>query len=48
MTATKITYVDLNVRELFEENTVETVKEIHKKVNYEIERKREELRTLVG
>ncbi|CAG7837610.1 unnamed protein product [Allacma fusca] len=44
----KTTYVDLNVRELFEENTVDNVREVQKKVSHEIERKREELRMLVG
>jgi len=47
-TAGKPTYVGLNVRQVFETSSVEDVKDISKKVNHEIDRKREELRMLVG
>lgn len=41
-------FVNLNVREVFESNGLVQTKEISKRVNVEIEKKREELRTLVG
>lgn len=41
-------FVNLNVREVFESNGLQQTKEISKRVNVEIEKKREELRTLVG
>jgi hypothetical protein len=40
--------VDLNPDKLFEEHTVAEIKEIHKKLQAEIERKRVEIRTMVG
>lgn len=41
-------YISLNVREVFESNGLHQTTEISKRVNVEIEKKREELRTLVG
>lgn len=48
MMAYQQSYVDTDVREVFKTHTVEQTQIIHKKINYEIERKREELRMLVG
>ncbi|CAL8076194.1 unnamed protein product [Orchesella dallaii] len=41
-------FIDLNVRQVFETRGLDQTKEISKRVNSEIEKKREELRTLVG
>ena len=41
-------FVDMDVREIFEKHTIEETRGIHRKVNQEIERKKEELRMLVG
>jgi hypothetical protein len=48
MTTPRPTFVDVDVREVFERNNVEEARGIHRKVNLEIERKKEELRMLVG
>jgi hypothetical protein len=44
----KPTLVRINVREVLEQESVEQAKEISRKVNFEIEKKKEELRMLVG
>lgn len=41
-------FANLNVRDVFETNGLEQTREVSKRVNLEIEKKREELRTLVG
>jgi len=41
-------YVDTDVREVFETYSIEETQSVQKKINHEIERKREELRMLVG
>jgi hypothetical protein len=44
----KPSLVHLNVRDVLEKESVEEAKEISRKVNLEIEKKKEELRMLVG
>jgi len=46
MTATN--YLDLDINKLFEEHTVKEIEEIQKKIQLESDRKKIELRTLVG
>lgn len=46
--SSKPSLVHLNVREVLEKESVDHAKEISKKVNLEIEKKKEELRMLVG
>lgn len=46
MTATN--YLDLNINKLFEEHTIKEIEEIQKKIQLESDRKKIELRTLVG
>lgn len=41
-------FLDLNVRELFENTTIEKTVEVQKRLGVEIERKKEEMRVLVG
>jgi hypothetical protein len=40
--------LDINTDKLFEDHTISEILEIQKKLQTEIERKREELRTMVG
>lgn len=42
------TLLHIDPDKLFEESSVTDIEELQKKLNYEIERKREELRTVVG
>ena len=51
MPAVKMTgkqLLDLDINKLFEEHTVKDIEQIQKKIQYESDRKKIELRTLVG
>lgn len=41
-------YLDLDINKLFEQHTVKEIEEIQKKIQLESDRKKIELRTLVG
>ena len=45
---TTTNYLDLDINKLFEEHTIREIEEIQKKIQYESDRKKIELRTLVG
>ncbi|XP_043486152.1 conserved oligomeric Golgi complex subunit 1 [Polistes fuscatus] len=48
MKMTTINYLDLNINKLFEQHTIKEIEEIQKKIQLESDRKKIELRTLVG
>lgn len=41
-------YLDLDINKLFQEHTIKEIEEIQKKIQLECDRKKIELRTLVG
>lgn len=43
-----IFFLDVDINKLFEEHTVKEIQHIQKKIQYESDRKKIELRTLVG
>jgi len=45
---TTTNYLDLDINKLFEEHTIKEIEEIRKKIQLESDRKKIELRTLVG
>lgn len=45
---TTTNYLDLDINKLFEQHTVKEIEEIQKKIQLESDRKKIELRTLVG
>ncbi|XP_043678269.1 conserved oligomeric Golgi complex subunit 1 isoform X1 [Vespula pensylvanica] len=48
MKMTTINYLDLDINKLFEQHTIKEIEEIQKKIQLESDRKKIELRTLVG
>lgn len=45
---TTTNYLDLDINKLFEQHTIKEIEEIQKKIQLESDRKKIELRTLVG
>ena len=45
---TTTNYLDLDINKLFEQHTIKEIEEIQKKIQLESDRKKLELRTLVG
>lgn len=48
MTTTPSNLLAINVDELFEQNSIADIDQIHKKLQSDVEHKKEELRTMVG